>query len=698
MARHAGFGAVATITEALVNDVVATYARNSFGPRFFPLPQTINVNFVAVTFGGVMEMLAPKIELHANPADLVRVHFSFQSTLRAQFSGQPMRTWAVQLDGTVDVGLITTIQNDQIILGINTRQVVFQPLAVTVLKGSQIPSPIQSALQSQAMADLATAFVQALPSLVISPPLLSARINFTQPSPKDFLKFGLSEFDWFHVDLTASRIVVKPMEHAVTVAVDFIAGPDGRFTTIARGNSNQLVDLIKVRGPGSIYTYTINQRVVENPPYEPFLVPSREPGGGSIAAVFNMEVIAFVIANQISPQLAGTPIAQNVNVNSIGVAYATFQKPLLPIELAQQDGLEILFSVATAAGDINGRVLLQTYRETFDLPTASLRDDSWLIYAAQAEINLPLWVNVSVVGLGVILAYALPILTPFIEFGVTEAISEISNIVQKSEAKARQSLQRVGFPMPSKKPLPGLTKPDWGWAIKYASFTSESFDTAIYPLVEIQPEEALGVISPAWWSVYNRNPIPVTLKIRSDLETLAGNNLMLNWEVRRADTNQLVTNGVKAYSDSLGDGVLIVLIPHHTPELYAVDDFIVSVTATITLGSQVGEIWSGSQTIPIVDSLDRHHKYVHWGPIGVFFMNAGTDKQWWTRVRRSRIHRTALSARCREVRRSKKGTRKYFDTLPFEWEDLNQHRIPLCEYCFFGGPDKSVPFPEEDWF
>jgi len=42
----------------------------------------------------------------------------------------------------------------------------------------------------------------------------------------------------------------------------------------------------------------------------------------------------------------------------------------------------------------------------------------------------------------------------------------------------------------------------------------------------------------------------------------------------------------------------------------------------------------------------------------------------------------------------------YFDTLPddWPWDELIAHRRPLCEYCFFGGPDKTTPFPEEDWF
>ena len=123
------------------------------------------------------------------------------------------------------------------------------------------------------------------------------------------------------------------------------------------------------------------------------------------------------------------------------------------------------------------------------------------------------------------------------------------------------------------------------------------------------------------------------------------------------------------------------------------------IPATITLGSQVGEVWSGVQTIPIADWIDRHHKYVHWGPRAVFFKNAGTHDEWQTSRRQSRIHRTAVAARCRELRRSRLSRAfEYFDALPFPSNDLNRHRGPLCEYCFFGGPEKLTALPAEDWF
>jgi hypothetical protein len=127
--------------------------------------------------------------------------------------------------------------------------------------------------------------------------------------------------------------------------------------------------------------------------------------------------------------------------------------------LSQQDGLAISFAVGTPLGEIDGRLVLQTYRETFDLPTASLRDDNWLIYGAQSDVDVPFWIYVAVVGIGVTLAYALPVLTPVLGIGVIAGINEISSIAEGAVTQARQGLQRVSYPLPAKKPLPGLTTP-----------------------------------------------------------------------------------------------------------------------------------------------------------------------------------------------------------------------------------------------
>jgi hypothetical protein len=63
-------------------------------------------------------------------------------------------------------------------------------------------------------------------------------------------------------------------------------------------------------------------------------------------------------------------------------------------------------------------------------------------------------------------------------------------------------------------------------------------------------------------------------------------------------------------------------------------------------------------------------------------------------------------SRCRAVRRRVEQWANgpsgiavtYSDELPFDWADLPAHRAEVCDYCFFWGPTRSRPLPEEDWF
>jgi hypothetical protein len=257
--------------------------------------------------------------------------------------------------------------------------------------------------------------------------------------------------------------------------------------------------------------------------------------------------------------------------------------------------------------------------------------------------------------------------------------------------------------------LPGLTAPIWNSGIKYLCVTPEGVDLAISTAPDHDLlKDPLATFAPASWPASFKQPISMAVTLRDDLVKL-GANITVKWRVRRSDTQELILTASKAYDDPAGNGVLI---PHHSQELYFVDQFLVRCTIELTIDGQTGEIWTNVQKVSISDYLDRHHKYVEWGPHLVHFKNQGTGWEWWEHTRRSRIHRTAVSARCRMLRLVSKEHAAAFtdpeyqlftivtykDVLPFSWANLNNHRKPLCEYCFFGGPEKKTPLPEEDWF
>jgi len=228
-----------------------------------------------------------------------------------------------------------------------------------------------------------------------------------------------------------------------------------------------------------------------------------------------------------------------------------------------------------------------------------------------------------------------------------------------------------------------------------------------------------GIRAPEDWRAEIRRPMPFLVKVSGPLEKFAP-NLSVLWEVFRTDNNALLKSQRRTY---LGDDVLFAIDPSapvrgvqidpatngiriglRDPDYYFLDHIKVRCTLTAKLGSQQGFIWSDEVTVDIPDDLDRTRNFVEWGPHFVYFANAGTKNETWSHNRTSKIHRTATGARCMMLRQRAEITGRmrpkfrYFDTLPPEWTPLENHRHFLCDFCFFGGPDKNTPFPLEKWF
>ncbi|HKE93342.1 MAG TPA: hypothetical protein VKB34_03470, partial [Povalibacter sp.] len=123
----------------------------------------------------------------------------------------------------------------------------------------------------------------------------------------------------------------------------------------------------------------------------------------------------------------------------------------------------------------------------------------------------------------------------------------------------------------------------------------------------------------------------------------------------------------------------------------------------------VDEIFSGLQYTDIVDYVDRSHRFVHWEhevdlPVVQVLPDGGQlVKGRIIKLRRSKLHRTSIPGRCQMLRNysTTRLTRPdqpsypllYLDDLPFPVDDILTNRRQLCDYCFFGGPDKDVPLP-----
>jgi hypothetical protein len=171
--------------------------------------------------------------------------------------------------------------------------------------------------------------------------------------------------------------------------------------------------------------------------------------------------------------------------------------------------------------------------------------------------------------------------------------------------------------------------------------------------------------------------------------------LRVAWQLRRLDSNITVDSVDAQIATAKSYRADVTLAG-------ATDPPPMSLTCRLyrTLGSATENRFNQTVTLRATDPIDRRHPFVHWhavvplpsfvpGPDGALHKNGIPSVE-----RTSKIHRTDLPWRCLFADQfSPDVTPVYLDQLPFPVTDLAGQRHRVCDYCFFGGPDKSVPLP-----
>lgn len=219
-----------------------------------------------------------------------------------------------------------------------------------------------------------------------------------------------------------------------------------------------------------------------------------------------------------------------------------------------------------------------------------------------------------------------------------------------------------------------------------------------YPAAELTgptsiPVEALP-LAPLRWQVrlpFDAHPADPNLRIR--------------WTLRRLDTNAII------FSDEGQAGPRLALQTSLSdPSYMTAPRFLVECRVFRTLGSSTQDLFNQSLELRIYDRLDRTHPYVRWTHsvytprVRVESDGSHTQDGYDLKERHSAIHRTAVPGRCRMVSRFSAKVAPspelaptyapvldYLDALPFPVAQLVAHRSQVCDYCFFGGPDKNDP-------
>jgi hypothetical protein len=181
--------------------------------------------------------------------------------------------------------------------------------------------------------------------------------------------------------------------------------------------------------------------------------------------------------------------------------------------------------------------------------------------------------------------------------------------------------------------------------------------------------------------------------------------LRVAWTVRRIDSNEILL----IQDLPTGSGGLQITLEKIKAGLLSAAEFRIECRVYRPLGKNSTDLFQDWITVKIEDRLDRSHPYVRWEhdvvtpvvrkePDGTETV-LGVEKK----HRVSDIHRTRIPGRCLMVTRfsnkvsrvkttgSKQPHLEYLDSLPFLESELTAHRAQVCDYCFFGGPTKTVP-------
>lgn len=185
----------------------------------------------------------------------------------------------------------------------------------------------------------------------------------------------------------------------------------------------------------------------------------------------------------------------------------------------------------------------------------------------------------------------------------------------------------------------------------------------------------------------------------------------IRWEVRRLDTSAIALTRDAPATTTGSDEISFDV---SSPELSTSWGFSIYSRLYRTIGATTEELFGGTVRLDIYDRLNRSHPYVRWRHV-VYTPEVRVTYEGGRRALRyegsrevarvSKIHRTAVPGRCRFADKysfrvlpapdplglSRRTHLEYLDDLPFPTSELVANRRQVCDYCFFGGPDKTVP-------
>jgi hypothetical protein len=687
-ARHAGYAAVTTVGAELVNGLLAG-AASLVTPTTFTLPSLVTIGGESIGLAGSLRVATPTVTFATNPQNLIGVTIGAIGTVRLTANGGDLVEVDLRLTTTLQVGLFVNVSPASLAVGIDLSNATVNSVSVGVTFGPPLATQYNAALQSGPVLAALTSALRAIPK---------AALTFVVPGVQGTLTYT---FSGVTVSLPVSNVTLVPLDGNVgtyptavggclDIAVD-VAG----FTS---GNAGQLVNLITTVGPTGA-GYSVDQ--FGNVSFGGDGASNHDFSGVNIASIVNVDFFTSFVNSQVNPRISGLT-SKGVTVNSVSLSFST-QTAALNSNLPT---LQFSCITVSANGSYSG------FGFTFD---ASLTPVSVEI-AQPYRLSYSMWlVNYDFSSpFLTILDILLPVVFPWLGVIVDLIInSTIDSIVSNNVSQNTPGLEMNGN---GTLPFPGVS----GWNLSYFVF-----DVAVSSS-EIAGYMAMKVVAPpapasmpvfallsASHALADPSPIPVTLQIArpSLMDPLLG--LHISWTVTRDDTGATVIS----QDTALGSSALAISIDRWSGDPIYNDTWTVTCEVYRLADALTGRYSYFMQTIPVgvEDVVDRHHPYVRWDHTARFHDPSGPGPlrghQFWSRNRKSRIHRTDILIRCEAIHAAFASgypqetgktliepklnvpAAQYLDSIA-SYGSLNtverwRHGV-LCDYCFFGGPTRMV--------
>jgi len=680
--RHAGFAAVTVVSEALVNQVLATYLNTFLTGVRLPIQQTVPMplggSAASLQVDASAALISVRANLRRNAAGLVPMTFRFfgrlQADTRPMVGGPPLAQFAPEVVIEVDItaALTTMVVADHIQFGVTPQGSHLGSIRVIVVDGDGMPPAIQAgvvqAIEGPAGRAAATGFLSGIDpgQLRVTPGTVPAFYDFTVPKP---LQPGET---WAAARIATNRVIYWPMDGALALACDVPGFTQGT--------------------PGDLSDFRVNS---------------------DISAATNLDFMQAYFATSVLPQMRNAFVKNNFRIDRINFLRFTHKDfdngPAEYLELGlncsywTHDFLHFVIAGTTEISNIDVVVPATPY---------VFGEKEIRLNIGMIEADLPDWLDVAILGFSMILPPLTLLLPAIIDGALHNALVDVSS-------KLNGGPSPMGVTVREDFALPGTGGPTYRFTPKglrmqcQAGERSATVHADLRTISQPQLRVALadqnvtvdtqidrqevrrnGGLSD---SITARLVLPPAYVQRKDPSLRVRFETALNGKVIPAFTRDLRLIGDLA-SMVLGQPVDPLVLKIDTQQMVSPTKLDQEVRITCRLYRSMGglteDLYNGSVYVLSVDPRpDVLKPYVQWAHKAIYYNN-------YKRVvasRRSKIHKVPGKGGCRFSNQylstsmylpGKFISLRRFTGLPFDMIDIEDNRELVCPYCFFGGPDK----------